>query len=139
MTAIATLRHAPALAAAAIVAAAGTAAPASVATAQGQRRVDGTFSTRFNGCLSPTPCSAAVDTPDFVSGIDSRQLDMQGRTFGIGIERWLRQRVALRLELRHTEYDDERWVVPFEDVGVTVPIVVGAAQSGLMVSLARTF
>lgn len=112
---------------------------ASVYALAGLRRIDGTFSTRFDGCLSPTPCSFAGDTPNFVSGTDSRKLDMQGWTFGIGIERWLRQRVALRLELRHTEYDDESWVTPFEDVGVTVPAVFGAAQSGLLMSLARTF
>ena len=57
----------------------------------------------------------------------------------IGIERWLRQRVALRLKLHHTKCDDDRWVAPFDDVAVTVPTAVGAEQSGLMVSLARKF
>ena len=38
----------------------------------GLRRINGTFSTHFNGCLSPTPCSSSPDTPNFVSGTDSR-------------------------------------------------------------------
>ncbi len=112
---------------------------ASVYGLVGMRGTNGTFSTRFNGCLSPSPCSSAVDTPNFVSGTDSRNLDFQGTTFGIGLERRVRQRVAVRIELRHTEYDDEGWVTPFDDVRVTVPAEVGAKQSGLMVSLARTF
>ena len=105
----------------------------------GLRRINGTFSTRFNGCLSPMPCSSAPDTPDFVSGTDARKLDFDGITLGIGLERRLRQRVAVRLELRHTRYGDRRWVAPFDDVGVTVPTAVGTEQSALMVSLARTY
>lgn len=112
---------------------------ASVYALVGLRRTDGTYSTRFNGCLSPMPCSSAPDTPDFVSGTDSRELDFQGTTLGIGFERWVRQRIAIRIELRHTQYDDEVWVAPFDEVGVTVPTAVGGELSGLMVSLARTF
>lgn len=105
----------------------------------GLRRINGTFSTRFNGCLSPVPCSAAPDTPNFVSGTDARTLDFDGTTLGIGLERRLRQRVAVRLELRHMRYDDERWVARFDDVGVTVPTGIGTEQTALMVSLARTY
>lgn len=88
---------------------------------------------------SKTHCTLAVDTPNFVSGTHSRNLDFRGTTFGIGLERRVRQRVAVRIELRHTEYDDEGWVALFDDVRVTVPTDVGTKQSGLMVSLARTF
>lgn len=105
----------------------------------GMRSTDGTFSTRFNGCLSPSPCSSAVGTPNFVSRTHNRNLDFRGTTFGIGLERRVRQRVAVRIELRHTEYDDEGWVALFDDVRVTVPTDVGTKQSGLMVSLTRTF
>lgn len=112
---------------------------ASVYALVGLRRTDGAYTTRFNGCLSPILCSTAPDTPDFVSGTDSREFDFQGTTLGIGFERWVRQRVAIRIELRHTYYDDEVWVAPFDEVGVTVPTAVGGEQSGLMVSLARTF
>ena len=112
---------------------------ASLYALAGVRRVEGTFSTRFNGCLSPTPCSSAPDTPNFVSGTDSRTLDFDGTVLGIGLERRFRQRIAVRLELRHTRYDDESWVTPFDDVAVTVPTAVGTKQSALVVSLARTF
>ena len=95
----------------------------------GLRRIDGTFSTRFNGCLSPTPCSSGADTPNFVSGTDSRDLDFQGSLFGFGFERRVRQRVAVRLELRHTQYDDQGRVAPFGDVGVTVPAHLSASAS----------
>ena len=47
--------------------------------------------------------------------------------------------VAVRLELRSTRYDDQSWVAPFDDVGVTVPTAVGTKQIGLMASMARTF
>ena len=105
----------------------------------GIRRIDGKFSIRFNGCLSPAPCSSSPDTPNFVSGTDSRDLDFQGGMVAVGFERRVRQRVAVRLELRHTQYDDQGWVAPFGDVGVSVPTAVDTKQSGLMVSLARTF
>ena len=95
----------------------------------GLRRIDGTFSTRFNRCLSPTPCSSGAHTPNFVSGTDSRDLDFQGSLFGIGFERRVRQRVAVRLELSHTQFDDQGRVAPFDDVGVTVPAHLSASAS----------
>ena len=105
----------------------------------GLRRINGTFSTHFNGCRSPTPCSSSPDTPNFVSGTDSRDLDFEGSMFALGFERLVRQRVAVRLELRSTQYDDQSWVAPFDDVGVTAPTAVGTKQIGLMASMARTF
>lgn len=105
----------------------------------GMRRIEGTFSNHFNGCLSVTPCSSAADTPDFVAGTASRELTFEGITLGIGVERRILERLPLRLELRRTEYDDESWVEPFDEVGVTVPTVVGADQTGLSLSIAWTF
>ena len=95
----------------------------------GLRRIDGTFSTRFNRCLSPTPCSSAPDTPNFVSGPDNRDLYFQGSLFGIGFDRRVRQRDAVRLELRHTQYDDQSRVAPFGDVGETVPAHLSVSAS----------
>ena len=105
----------------------------------GLRRIDGTFTNHFNGCLNPMPCSTAADTPNFVAGASSRAIELQGMTLGIGVERRIIERMPLRLELRHTDYDDESWVEPFTDVGVTVPTVVGADQTGLSLSLSWTF
>ena len=105
----------------------------------GLRRIDGTFTTRFNGCLDPMPCSTAANTPNFVTGASSRAVELEGMTLGIGVERRIIERMPLRLELRRTDYDDENWVEPFTDVGVTVPTVVGADQTGLSLSLSWTF
>lgn len=105
----------------------------------GMRRIEGSFSNHFNGCLSPMPCSSGADTPDFVMGSDSRALTLEGITLGIGVERRLIERLPIRLELRRTEYDDNSWVVPFDDVGVRVPTSVGADQTGLSLSIAWTF
>ena len=105
----------------------------------GMRRIEGTFANQFNGCLSPTPCSSAADTPDFVTGTDSRSLTLEGMTLGIGVERRILERVPLRLELRRTEYDDKSWVAPFDEVGVSAPTAVGADQTGLSLSVAWTF
>ena len=105
----------------------------------GMRRIEGTFSNHFNGCLSPMPCSSGADTPDFATGSDSRALTLEGITLGIGVERRLIERLPIRLELRRTEYDDNSWVVPFDDVGVSVPTSVGADQTGLSLSVAWTF
>ena len=105
----------------------------------GMRRIEGEFSTRFDGCLSPTPCSSAADTPDFVSGTDSRNLGLEGWTAAVGIERRLWLRFAVRVELRHTQYDDKSWVTPFDDLGVTVPTAVGTEQTGIVIGIARYF
>ncbi|WP_428099504.1 outer membrane beta-barrel protein [Candidatus Rariloculus sp.] len=105
----------------------------------GMRRIEGEFSTSFDGCLSPTPCSSAADTPNFVSGTDSRSLGLQGWTAAVGIERRLWLSFAVRIELRRTQYDNESWVTPFDDVGVTVPTAVGTEQTGIVVGFARYF
>ena len=103
----------------------------------GLRRVSGRLSTESIGCYSPIPCSAAADTPNFLPGTSSREIDLEGTTVAVGFERRVRERLALRIELRHTRYDDNRWVAIFDDVRVTVPTAVAADQTGLLVSLAR--
>ena len=105
----------------------------------GLRRIDGTFSNHFFGCLDPTPCTTAANTPDFVSGTDSRGLEFEGVTLGIGAERRILERMPIRLELRHTDYDDISWVEPFSEVGVSVPTVIGTDQTGLSLSISWTF
>ena len=105
----------------------------------GMRRIEGTFVNSYHGCLSPIPCSSAADTPDFVAGSDSRSMTVEGITLGIGVERRILERLPVRLELRRTEYDDESWVEPFDDIGVTVPTSVGVDQTSLSLSVAWTF
>ena len=104
----------------------------------GIRRLEGRFATRFNGCMDPSPCSAGGD-PDFVTGTDSRDLELQGWTAGIGMDKMLGQQLALRAEIRYTRYDGEDWTTPFDEVGVTVPASLEAGETGLSLRLARYF
>lgn len=105
----------------------------------GIRRVEAQFTTRYYGCLNVSPCSSAEDTPNFVSGTDSRDLDLQGWTAGLGLEKALGQQLALRAETRYTQYASEDWVTPFDDVAVTVPAVLEANEASLSLRLARYF
>ena len=105
----------------------------------GFRLIEARFTTRFNGCLSSTPCTSAEDTPDFASGIDSRGLNLQGWTAGIGMEKMLGERLALHAETRYTQYGGERWVTPFDDVGVRVPTSVDADEVSLLLRLGWSF
>ena len=66
----------------------------------GIRRLEGRFTTRFKGCMDPSPCSSGGD-PDFISGRDSRDLELQGWTAGIGMEKMLGQQIAFHAEILH--------------------------------------
>ena len=105
----------------------------------GIRRVEAQFATRFNGCMDPSPCSPAEDTPNFTSGTDRRDLDLQGWTAGIGVEKALGPQLALRAETHYTQYASEDWVVPFDELGVKVPSVLEAHEVSLLVRFARYF
>ena len=105
----------------------------------GIRRMEARFETRFHGCMDPSPCSPEADTPDFVSGTDGRDLDLDGWTAGLGWEKGLQGQVSLRLEARYTRYGDQEWTTPFAEVGVTVPAVLQAGGLGLSSSLAWSF
>ena len=111
---------------------------ASLYALAGIRRLEGRFTTRFNGCMDPSPCSAGGD-PDFVTGTDSRDLEVQGWTVGAGMERMLGQQIPLRAEIRYSRYGGEDWVTPFDEVGVTVPASLEADEVGLSMRLARFF
>ena len=102
----------------------------------GVRWLDGTFTNRFHGCLSSTPCSPAPDTPGFSSGTEERNVDLDGWMIGLGAERTMRNQLALRLESRYTLYKAKRWVVPFDDVGVLVPSELDAEQWSVTLSWA---
>lgn len=104
----------------------------------GLRWIDGTFTNRTYGCLSPIPCSEAADTPDFVRASDSRDIGFGGTVIGVGLESSLGA-LVLRAELRQTRYDPEAWVTPFTDIRVTVPTALDIEQSDLVVGLIWTF
>ena len=109
---------------------------ASVYAIGGVRWLDGSFTNRFHGCLSPTPCSPAPDTPDFTSGSERRDTDLDGWMIGLGVEKAIQSRIGLRLESRYTSYKAKRWVTPFNDVGVMVPSELDARAWSVVLSLA---
>ena len=86
---------------------------------------------RFYGCMSPEGCGPS----DFVSGTDARDLSHRAFTFGLGLEKGLGERIALRVEASHTPYCNERWTAQFSDVGVTVPTALDAGETGLKVGV----
>lgn len=112
---------------------------ASLYVLAGIRRIDVQFTTRFNGCLDPVPCSSDAGTPDFTSGTDSRDQSFLAWTAGIGLDRVLGEHLVFHAETRYTRYGTERWITPFNDVGVSVPAGVNAAAVSLLVSMAWYF
>lgn len=86
---------------------------------------------RFNGCMSPDGCGPS----DLVSGTDTRDLNHQAFTFGLGMEKGLGERLGLRIEASHTPYCNEQWTAQFTEVGVTVPTVLDAGETGLQVGV----
>ncbi len=105
----------------------------------GVRRLEARLETGFHGCMDPTPCSTAADTPAFTTGTDGRDLELDGWTAGLGFEKGIREQVSLRLETRYTRYGDHEWTTLFEEVGVTVPAVLQAGGMGLSSNLAWHF
>ncbi len=101
----------------------------------GIRLIQAQFANHYYGCLSPSGCSPHV--PDeFTSGTDNRDLDFMAWTYGVGMEKMLGEQLALRIETRYTQYNSERWVEWFDDVGVSVPTNVAPDEVGLLLSAA---
>lgn len=105
----------------------------------GMRQLDTTFTSQFYGCLSSEPCSEAADTPNFTSGSDERDIQVNGATLGVGIGKGLGQKIVLRLETRLTRYDDATWEDFFETVNVNVPSKIDTKQLGFSIGLTKYF
>ena len=103
----------------------------SVYVLAGLRRVSAQVTVNWHGCLSPIPC-----TPDqFTSGADPRDLDFLAWTLGVGFEKGLGERVAIRAEGQYAGYGEESWVADFPEVRVTVPTSVRGGGPGLSLML----
>ena len=101
----------------------------------GMRLVEAEFTTHFNGCLNPVPCSAG----EFTSGTDSRDQDFKGWVVGAGVEKMLGDHIGFRAEMRRPKSGIEQWTTPFQDVGVTVPASVTTSGTNVSIGLITYF
>lgn len=101
----------------------------------GMRLLEAEFTTRFNGCLNPTPCSPGEFTP----GTDSRDQTFKGWVAGAGVEKMLGDHIGFRAEIRRPKSGNERWTTPFQDVRVTVPAAVTTRATNLSIGLITYF
>ncbi len=99
----------------------------------GVRRLRAGFKSDYTGCLDPTPCTEAGQ---FTTGTDRFDENFTGWTTGGGIEKKLGN-IALRGEIRYTDYGSASRTIPFSDVGVTVPLSLKA--SGVSARLGLLF
>ncbi len=91
--------------------------------------------TDYDGCFSPEPCAPG----DFESGTENLDFDFTAWIAGVGLERRLGERLAVRVEASYTSFVREDWVTPFADVGVTVDSNIDAHEAGLTLSVVRRF
>ena len=84
----------------------------------GVRRLKGSFASRYTGCATETRCT---EPDQFVSGSDNFSETFSGWTVGGGVEKKLGS-LAVRGELRFTEYSKTGRVIPFDDLFVSVPL-----------------
>ncbi len=101
----------------------------------GIRLVEAEFTTHFNGCLNPIPCSAGEFTP----GTESRDQDFRGWVAGAGVEKMLGDHIGFRAEVRRPKSGNERWTTPFQDVRVNVPASVTAGGTSVSIGLITYF
>lgn len=91
--------------------------------------------TDYDGCFSTEPCEPA----EFESGTENLDFDFSAWIAGVGLERRLGDRLAVRVEASYAPYAREEWVTPFADVGVTVDSHIDAHETGLTLSVVRRF
>ena len=101
----------------------------------GVRLVEAEFTSRYNGCLTPTPCSAG----EFSQGSESRGQDFKGWVAGAGVEKMFGDHVGFRAEVRRPKSGNEQWTTPFQDVRVNVPTSVTARSTNLSIGLITYF
>ncbi len=104
----------------------------------GIRLIQAQFANHYRGCLALVDCTSTTQ-PEFVEGTTSRDLDYTAWTYGAGVEKMLSKQLGLRVETRYTQYNSQRWVELFSDVGVRVPTNIDADDVGLLMSLAWYF
>ena len=101
----------------------------------GVRRLGAKFRADYTGCLNPTPCT---EDSQLTSGTDRFDENFTGWTTGGGIEKKLGA-IAIRGEVRYTDYGSASRTIPFTDVGVTVPLSLETSGVSARVGLLLYF
>lgn len=101
----------------------------------GVRFASADFTNDYTGCFMPEPCEPS----QFGSGTEERDMDFTVFSSGVGLEKQLGDRLAIRAEATYSMYGREEWTTPFEDVAVTVYSSMDANELGLSVGLVRRF
>jgi len=116
------------------ISAPGTASELSVHALAGFRRLDARLGLDYAGCFTAALCAADELTPV----TESHDESFTGWTAGAGLEKRLGN-TAIRGELRYTDYGSAKRVVPYDDLGISVPLVLEASGPSVLVSLIRHF
>ena len=101
----------------------------------GLRRLNATFKSGFAGCFEATPCTSPNQ---LVSGSEDFSENSRGLVFGGGLEKRFGS-LALRGEVRVTDFSEAERITRFEDVFVTVPITLQPDSISLGASLVWYF
>ncbi len=84
----------------------------------GVRRLNAGFRSEYTGCVTEAACT---EPDQFVSGSDSFSESFSGWTVGGGVEKKVGS-LAVRGEVRVTDYSKAGRVIPFDDLFVSVPL-----------------
>lgn len=84
----------------------------------GLRRSQAGFRTEYSGCFTPEPCT---EPTEFDSGADEFDEKFTGWVTGAGLEKKFGI-FALRGEVRYADRGNAGRVIPFDEVGVKVPV-----------------
>lgn len=104
----------------------------------GAVRTDTMLDVNYFGCFSDEPCNSANLEP----GVVIRETAVSGWTAGVGVERRFGERIAVRGELRHTDYGTDHWesyVDPADPDKVRVPVNVDSDRFGLTLGVIFSF
>jgi len=98
----------------------------------GVRLLQTEFNANYTGCEVPTPCTSA---DDFTSGTLSQDQDFIAWTGGVGLEKIIGEKLAIRGEIRYTIYEKENWVTLFNEEKIRVPAEIDNNEGSLSLSL----
>ncbi len=105
----------------------GSGSGASLYLLLGLRRFKAGFTTEYAGCFTPEPCEEASELE---SGIDQFEENFNGWVTGAGLEKRFGI-IGLRGEVRYTDDGNADRIIPFDEVGVQVPVSLNSSGLAL--------